>query len=66
MRDEFKTTLDKIIAGVMDQREEILRAFVAKYGCGPEDVVQIVGHDGSWRVIHRKSMYREPVCPPTA
>jgi hypothetical protein len=31
----------KIIDEVYAQREEILTAFVAKYGCGPEEAVQV-------------------------
>lgn len=27
---------------ILNQREEILTAFVAKYGCQPEDIIQVI------------------------
>ncbi len=29
---------------VIEQREEILTAFIAKYGCQPNDIIQIEKH----------------------
>lgn len=29
------------LRGIYEQREEILRAFIAKYGCGPDEVEQV-------------------------
>ena len=42
--------------GVMAQREEVLRAFIAKYGCHPDEVTQVVQNtmDGCvWHVEKR-------------
>jgi uncharacterized protein with von Willebrand factor type A (vWA) domain len=41
MTDAIKQAADKAIARVMDQREEILEAFVAKYGADPDQVEQV-------------------------
>jgi len=47
----------KTIDEVMDQREEILRAFIAKYGYEPDKVMQVEQRmsDGSvrWFVCHK-------------
>lgn len=51
--------VDKVVDGVVAQREEILRAFVAKYGFQPDEAVQVVGNDGAWRVIRRSDMYAD-------
>jgi chorismate mutase len=32
----------KISEKIHEQREEILEAFIAKYGCEPQDLVQII------------------------
>jgi len=32
----------KIAEKIHEQREEILEAFIAKYGCEPQDLVQII------------------------
>src|SRR5690606_6870915 len=42
-------TAERILA----QREEILRAFVAKYGLQPDEAVQVLGQDGTWRIERR-------------
>lgn len=51
MVDPIVQAADKAIASVMAQREEILEAFVAKYGADPEQVEQVEQHmgDGSIR-----------------
>ena len=36
-----KRAIDDYMVKVFECREEILTAFVAKYGVGPEDVVQV-------------------------
>jgi len=41
MTDAIKQVADKAFARVMAQREEILEAFVAKYGAGPDQVEQV-------------------------
>lgn len=40
--DKVKQTMKDII----DNREEILRAFVAKHGCEPEDIIQVMQKTG--------------------
>jgi len=51
MVDPIVQAADKAIASVMAQREEILEAFVAKYGADPEQVEQVEQRmgDGSIR-----------------
>jgi uncharacterized protein with von Willebrand factor type A (vWA) domain len=51
MTDAIKQAADKAIARVMAQREEILEAFVAKYGADPDQVEQVEQRmkDGSTR-----------------
>lgn len=43
---------------VMEQREEIMTAFFAKYQCEPEDMVQIEeklsATQAAWYVVHKK------------
>lgn len=39
--EEVKARVQAKYLEVMEQREEIMRAFVAKYGCQPEEMVQI-------------------------
>lgn len=46
----------KAYNGIMAQRAEVLAAFVAKYGCGPDEVVQVERHTGTgtrWWVERR-------------
>jgi len=52
LNEAIKKTLEKIYA----QREEILTAFIAKYGCDPDHVVQIEEYvyDGSTSWYVRK------------
>lgn len=57
---DLQSIVDNIAGGVMAQREEVLRAFVAKYGFQPDEAVQVVGNDGSWHVIRHSEMYRKP------
>ena len=43
----------QMVTGLMEQREEILKAFIAKYGIEPDDVEQVFEHEGDkiiWRV----------------
>lgn len=52
---EIRKQGEKAMEWVMSHREEILAAFVAKYGCGPENVVMVeeTSPDGltkTWRV----------------
>lgn len=37
-QEQIKQTMKEII----NNREEILRAFVAKYGCGPDEIIQVM------------------------
>lgn len=36
---------------VLAQREEILEAFVAKYGCEPDEICQVEWHKSSYETI---------------
>ena len=62
MVDPIVQAADKAIARVMAQREEILEAFVAKYGADPEQVEQVVQHmgDGSIRWSVRLKNQSQP------
>ncbi len=39
--DLVRTHIQNVLDGIHSQREEILRAFIAKYGCEPDEVVQV-------------------------
>jgi hypothetical protein len=39
---DLQESINRIKIEVMEQREEILRAFIAKYGWQPEEVEQII------------------------
>ena len=41
---------DRLVREVMGQREEITKAFLAKYGFGPEEAIQVHTHEGAWLV----------------
>lgn len=46
--------IDAIISGIMNQREEILKAFIAKYGCGPDEITQsieVTEKGIEWKII---------------
>lgn len=44
---ELEALRKEVFSGIHAQREEILRAFVAKYGCDPDEVTQVFEpHDG--------------------
>lgn len=40
----------EMIRGVMEQREEILAAFIAKYGFAPDECQQVT-YGNSWQVV---------------
>jgi hypothetical protein len=45
------------INAIMQQREEILTAFIAKYGCQPEEVEQVILHgidSITWEIRKKK------------
>jgi hypothetical protein len=50
----------KMIEGVMKDREEILKAFIAKYGFEPDEALQIV-QGNSWCVV-RQFLYQTNKC----
>lgn len=55
--DDMQQLKNRAIKQIAEQREEIIRAFMAKYLCGPEDVEQIVTFEGTqirWYVQWRK------------
>jgi hypothetical protein len=56
---ELKQFLEKTYSQVLAQREEILQAFIAKYGGQPDDFVQVLTHDFAngqlhWRVYKKE------------
>jgi len=60
LMEEFK----KQYKQVLEQREEILKAFVAKYGCEPDEIVQVhQWKEGSSRWYVEKKSKSEPVAP---
>jgi len=59
----FERIIQKTVAGIAGQREQILTAFIAEHGCYPSECVQITDGTG-WRVIKRDAMYLDP--KPTA
>ena len=57
LMEEFK----KQYKQVLEQREEILKAFVAKYGCEPDEIVQVhQWKDGASRWYVEKKTKPEP------
>jgi hypothetical protein len=42
LEEDLKEAIEKIKFEIMEQREEILRAFIAKYGWQPEEVEQVI------------------------
>lgn len=57
-RSELSAIAAKAVREVFAYREEILKAFVAKYGCGPDEVEQVEQRnaDGTWEwCVRRKS-----------
>lgn len=42
LKGDMIESIDKIKMEIIEQREEILRAFIAKYGFDPDDCVQIL------------------------
>ena len=43
--DELTLAVKVLLDGVHSQREEILKAFVAKYGCEPDECEQVIISD---------------------
>lgn len=61
--DEIRANFAKVLERVLAQREEILEAFVAKYGCGPDEIVQVEqrnAHGTEWRVARRVAVEIRP------
>jgi hypothetical protein len=58
MTDAINKAVDKAFARVMAQREEILEAFIAKYGADPDQVEQVEQRmeDGSVRWFVRQKL----------
>jgi hypothetical protein len=42
--DKLHEITKGILKDIYAQREEILTAFIAKYGCGPDECEQVVQH----------------------
>lgn len=51
----------EVVRQVIEQREEILRAFIAKYECGPDELIQVMQktEDGSVKFCVRKKTENE-------
>jgi hypothetical protein len=43
---------NSILKSILEQREEILTAFIAKYGCQPDEAEQITQHDKDGNIIY--------------
>jgi hypothetical protein len=60
LADQMLTTKDEMIRECYEQREEILKSFVAKYGFEPDKVMQI--QDGlKWYVVRLDNERNEKV-----
>jgi len=46
-QEELSERASQIIDIVMANREAILEAFIAKYGCQPDEAVQVIQSDGN-------------------
>jgi hypothetical protein len=44
-QEDIREMVVRIQKNILEQREEILTAFVAKYGVGPEEVMQVLHYD---------------------
>jgi len=57
LEQALKSAMPEILA----QRDEVLRAFIAKYKCQPDEAVQICQYDGTgkwtWRIDKRHSRH---------
>lgn len=65
--DPMEEVFRKYVDNILMQREEIMRAFIAKYGCHPDQVVQIEEKqpDGSmrWHIMHQNQVWKKkPLC----
>ena len=58
IEEDIQKTIKKIQIEIVEQREEILTAFVAKYGFNPEDVEQVVDFSDYSNGIIRWSVRR--------
>jgi len=50
--------LDNLLASIYQQREQIIAAFIAQYGCKPDEIEQVVQYTGDkikW-FIRKKSV----------
>jgi len=41
--EDMEKLVHDAVADVLGQREEILRAFIAKYGFEPDEAIQVIG-----------------------
>lgn len=60
LNEELINSVNEKFKMVMAQREEILTAFVAKYGMQPEEIIQVEWRKSStqtfWFIQHKESM----------
>lgn len=45
---DLKKVIEALTLEIYSQREEIIRAFIAKFQCQPEDIIQCNTKDGRW------------------
>ena len=48
---------NEVLSKIMSQREEILTAFIAKYGCSPNEITQVVEFTATkviWTIERKK------------
>jgi hypothetical protein len=60
----IKALADQAATAIAAQREEILSAFVAKYGFEPDEAVQVISHSASgvrWHIMRRMDSLSETI-----
>jgi hypothetical protein len=61
LESDLKKSLDTIKAEIINQREEIVTAFIAKFGCDADQLEQVVDMSDYGRGILRWSIRRKAV-----
>lgn len=55
---KLREAADKKVKEIRERREEILVAFIAKYGCSPEQIIEVMGKcecgADYWMVVEKK------------
>lgn len=47
--------IEEMTRMIIQQRDEIIVAFIAKYDCEPDECIQVCDHKGSW-YVRRKTV----------